>query len=437
MKESPTSPVVTIGELWSLRPTALIKALFQQPASFWFACGYLLCEYVRPQSIYPWIDFVSWPAIFIGLTLLCALLEGQSNTDSSGIGSGMLLMSAVVLLSALSAQHPALSFSKWRMFYDWVLIYFVIRKAVNNQIKLFIFIALFVLTNIKMTQHGFLVWAAGGFGYASWGVTGAPGWFQNSGEFGIQLCVFTPLLACVALALWSEWGRTAQIFIVVVMVSALGSAIATSSRGALVGLAAAFVWMTMRSKYFLRAVVALVVVSGIVYSNMSEESLARFQDMGSDSTSLHRMERWEQGWQAMMDNPFLGVGLKNWEVYYPLHFRPKYAGPIMVHNVFVEAGVEFGFLGLAAFAWLILLVFRTTRRVRKMPGQDSFMVGLSHGLEAGTVGLIVSSSFVTVFYYPYFWIQFLLASCLCSAATEAHTVVNNGKTESRRGIPAN
>jgi putative inorganic carbon (HCO3(-)) transporter len=436
-EEVPASPVIAISEMQTLRPMGLVRAFVQQPASFWFACGYLFCEYVRPQSIYPWIDIVPWPAVFIGLALLCAVLEGQAHADSSGIGAGLLLMSAIVLMSALAAQQPALSFSKWRMFYDWVIIYFVLRKAVNTETKLFMFIVLFVVVNIKMTQHGFLTWAARGFAFDRWGVSGAPGWFQNSGEFGIQLCVFTPLLTCVALALWKEWGLTARVFVVVVLISALGSAIATSSRGALVGLAAASMWMAMRSRYFVRALVALAIVGSIVYSNIAEESLARFRNMGNDQTSLHRMERWEHGWQAMKDNPLLGVGVKNWEVYYPLHFRPKHAGPMMVHNVFIEAGIELGFLGLGAFLWLIFLVFRTTRRVISMPDQDNFMVGLSRGLEAGTVGLVVSSSFVTVFYYPYFWIQFLLASCLYSAARNGHLAPDGRESGPRREVLEN
>ena len=104
-EEVPASPVVAISEMQTLRPMGLVRAFVQQPASFWFACGYLFCEYVRPQSIYPWIDIVPWPAVFIGLALLCAVLEGQAHADSSGIGGGLLLMSAVVLMSALAAQQ--------------------------------------------------------------------------------------------------------------------------------------------------------------------------------------------------------------------------------------------------------------------------------------------------------------------------------------------
>ena len=50
-EEVPAAPVIAISEMQTLRPMGLVRAFVQQPASFWFACGYLFCEYVRPQSI--------------------------------------------------------------------------------------------------------------------------------------------------------------------------------------------------------------------------------------------------------------------------------------------------------------------------------------------------------------------------------------------------
>jgi hypothetical protein len=86
----------------------------------------------------------------------------------------------------------------------------------------------------------------------------------------------------------------------------------------------------------------------------------------------------------------------------------------------VECGTELGFMGLAAFGWLIWTTFRVTRKVRQLAtGQDApFLTGLSYGLDASTVGMLISSSFVTVFYYPYFWIQCLMISCLYAATID-------------------
>lgn len=411
---------VPVDALLSINLKSIWGAARQQPKSFWFACGYLFFEYVRPQSLYPVLDILPWPVLFLALTFVFAEQERQKRLDSGGMSTGLIIMSCVVLLSSVAASNPALSFSNWRKFFDWIIIYFVVRRAVNTEVKLFLFIAVFFLANFKMTQHGFISWASRGFTFATWGVTGGPGWFHNSGEFGIELCIFVPMLLGVAVSLRHLWSRTLQLVIGLVILTGISSAIASSSRGALVGLVGAGVWMAMRSKYFIKAAIIIAAIAGIAYINIPDKFMMRINKSGSDVTSLHRLERWQHGWQAIKDNPVLGVGMKNWEPYYEKHFTPKIAGSKMVHNIFVECGTELGFLGLAGFSWLIWTTFRVTRKVRQLAnGHDApFLTGLSYGLDASTVGLLISSSFVTVFYYPFFWIQCLLVSCLYAATID-------------------
>jgi hypothetical protein len=39
-------------------------------------------------------------------------------------------------------------------------------------------------------------------------------------------------------------------------------------------------------------------------------------------------------------------------------------------------------------------------------------IGLTHGLDAGLFGYLVAGFFVTVFYYPFFWISYALTVAL-------------------------
>ena len=208
-----------MDRLLPLHPRAIWRSVLDQPKSFWCACGYLFFEYVRPQSIYTQIDVVAWPVIFLGLTFIFAEQERQKWLPSGGMTLGIAVMAFIVFLSAVFAVNPLLSFRHWRDFFDWIIIYFVVRRAVNTEVKLFLFIGLFFLANLKMTQHGFLSWAMRGFVFASWGVTGGPGWFSNSGEFGIQLCIFIPMLLGVTLALRQYWSATTQVIIGVIFLT--------------------------------------------------------------------------------------------------------------------------------------------------------------------------------------------------------------------------
>ena len=48
---------------------------------------------------------------------------------------------------------------------------------------------------------------------------------------------------------------------------------------------------------------------------------------------------------------------------------------------------------------------------------------MAHGLDAGLVGFLVAGFFVTVLYYPFFWIQMTMTVSLFSVAC------NSGKEE--------
>jgi hypothetical protein len=69
--------------------------------------------------------------------------------------------------------------------------------------------------------------------------------------------------------------------------------------------------------------------------------------------------------------------------------------------------------------------FLTTRKVRKLAkdADDRFLPVLSYGFDAALVGFLVSGSFVTVLYYPYFWIHCALTTCLHTAALKKYAEV--------------
>ena len=53
------------------------------------------------------------------------------------------------------------------------------------------------------------------------GVGGTPGWFQNSGEFGIQLRVFTPLIRAIIITARRYWSAVARYRMSAVPISAI------------------------------------------------------------------------------------------------------------------------------------------------------------------------------------------------------------------------
>jgi hypothetical protein len=91
------------------------------------------------------------------------------------------------------------------------------------------------------------------------------------------------------------------------------------------------------------------------------------------------------------------------------------------HNIFVQAGAELGYTGLFAFLLLIGYTFVTNYRTRRLAGRspgNRFLFCMAYGLDGALVGYLVSGFFVTVLYYPYFWINFAMTVALHRAAME-------------------
>lgn len=409
--------------LYALRIGSLWKAFSRERASFWFLCFYVFLEYVRPQTAYPVIDIIPWAQTAILLTVFFFVVEGNRVAAKNIETPLLVLFFLTILLSSVFAYSPAESFDKISIFVTWFIVYFLIINLVNTQTKLFLFVCLYMLWNFKMTLHGFKTWAGRGFAYADWGVTGAPGWFHNSGEFGIQLATVIPLFIYFVWVLKKHWGRLKFLALLALPVTAIASVVATNSRGAMLGAAAAILWMIWKSKR--KVAVALVVAIPLayaVYQSVPHESLNRFETAGEDRTSQARLERWKDGLEIMNEHPVLGIGYANWPTYYISHYLPPPGLRLgLSHNIYIDAGAELGYVGLGVFLLMVLFTFVNNHRTRKaaLALDNKFLYYLAHAFDAGMIGFLVSASFVSVLFYPYFWMAMAFTVALNNVALKA------------------
>lgn len=311
-----TADVPAIPEIFRIKPLAIWAFLRAQPISFWLVNFYVFLEYVRPQTVWPSLAFLPWAQLALLGSIAALLIEGGRLRLHPPIGALILVFAAIVVVSSVFAYRPAVAYDKWILFFSWVLVYLLITNTMTTERRFFIFTLAFLLYSFKMSQHGFRTWISHGFGFSSWGVTGAPGWFHNSGEFGIQMCVFLPLSIEFILAMRPHWGKWTRWFFYLFPITAVGSIVASSSRGALVGAGAVAIWWIARSKHRVRALTAMVLLAAATWFVVPPEQKARFSTMGDDDTSLSRIDRWEAGIEMANGHPLFGIGYNNWIVYY-------------------------------------------------------------------------------------------------------------------------
>jgi putative inorganic carbon (HCO3(-)) transporter len=412
---APSGPEVRVPPVHGLRAAAIWGVLKKQPPSFWLVLIYLFFEYVRPQQIYEAIQGPPYARMAIVLALVAFLLEQRRLR----FGTPELLLaifSLVVVASCFTAFHPGTSYEKLPNYLSWVLIYLLIANVVDTEERFLVFMLTFLLYSFKMSQFGTRSWAQDGFIFRDWGTTGAPGFFQNSGEFGIQMCIFLPLIVAFIQALGNNWSRWMRWVAWGIAGTAVTGIVASSSRGALVGLAAVTLWLLVKSRRRVRALLATIAFAGLVYAITPAEMKTRFQTMGEDQTSISRTTYWKHGLEIMRDYPILGIGYGSWPEYHATNYGVR----ALPHNVFIEAGAELGYPGLAAFLALIGCTFLINRRTRQLAKRRSdggrFIFFMAQGLDGAMVGFIASGFFITVLYYPFFWINLAMTVALNNAA---------------------
>jgi O-antigen ligase len=412
----PAPTAAAASPLYSLRPSVLWRFLMAQPASFWFVNAYVFFEYVRPQSIYKAIEGPPWAKFCIILAVLAFLVEGREIRMRTVADYCLMAFSAIVVLSSVLAFRPEASYAKLWDYFSWVLIFILISNSIRTEGQFLVLTLAFLLYNFKMSQSATRSWASEGFAFRNWGTSGAPGWFSNSGEFAIEMVMFIPIAVFFAVGLRRHWHWLTFAVFVAMALTAVIAILGSSSRGGMLGGAVVVLLMVLTTRYKVRGLVLAAALALFVKVMLPPEQTERFETMGDDQTSTARIVYWKYGLKVMEDHPVLGIGYSNWADYW----ERDHGYRALPHNIFIEAGAELGYVGLAGFGALIVATLlvnaRTRKRLRPLGERGLFLSQMAHALDIAMVGYLVGGLFVTVLYYPFFWINLAMTVALYNAA---------------------
>lgn len=423
------------SDLASLSVERIWRVLRSQSWAFWLLCFYFFLEYVRPQTIYPALDVLPWAQLTLLACTAAAVLEGKIRF-SVPLAGLLGAFGVVVLLSVFAAYDVSAVFARPDLFVNWLLVFFLTVSIVDDEERFFVFVLLYFLWNLKMSQHAARSWAGVGFSFRDWGVAGPSGWFHDSGEFAIQMAMFFPLSAYFLMHCWRKCGAVARLVLLAMPVTAAMAVIASSSRGAYLGLAAAVLVLLAQSRSWRTAALVGAMCLGAALM-VPGEQWERFEQAGEDGTSQARLVYWGDGLEIMNRHPVLGVGYENWLSYYRDHYseRSRFGASQEPHNIFIEAGAELGYSGLVAFVLLIAGTFSVNRRTRRLCGRlgpgGEFFERMAYGLDGALAAYLVAGFFVTVLYYPFFWVNLAMTAALHVAARRRYRESRNRAVESR------
>lgn len=400
----------------SLKVGVIWRSFWQEHFAFIAICGYVFFEYVRPQSIVPAIDILPWSQLFILLAAGGIFLDKEKRSQGSALSALFVVYFFCVLWSIANAYKVSESWRFFDQIYTWLIIYFLLVNIVVTEKRFFIMMLIFIMANAKLAIFGAKTWALRGFSFTSWGLKGPPGYFENSGEYAIEMLITFGVTYFFYHSVKNHVGKYVKYFFAILPISAAMSVLGASSRGAQLALIVQLYFLFLHGKINIRAIVGVVVVAASVYFLIPEEQKARFESAGDDKTSEQRLLYWKNGWEMMKEHPLTGVGYFCFPAYYTDYYPEGmlYPRAELPHNIFVQVGADLGFIGLFVYLLLIAVAFNTFFKLRAtfQAPEDEWKLHFCKGLTLGFLGFLVAGQFVSVVYYPFMWMHLAFMVCL-------------------------
>ncbi|MGH9508348.1 MAG: O-antigen ligase family protein [Terriglobales bacterium] len=384
---------------------------------------YLIIEYTRLAAVYTFllqfhVAKIAAAIALVGLVFAKQELSGV-RSQSRSVDFGVLAFVLVSLVSTVLARDMEMAWEGFADILRWATIYFLVSRIVTSRWRMHVFFGLLMLLNLKLAQfqiRSYLSQKAWGRSEAflAKGVgVGSTGFFANSNDFALAMCVAWPLAGILILGEDKKWLRLFMLTSFITFSSAL---MLSGSRGGLLGaLSVALVACIIYRRRTLGFLMVLVLTLGVLYVLPdANKDRVRSAASGSDPNVLTRLNLWKMGLRMYLDNPIWGVGPNNFRPE-SVHYQPEGAAnrrPLTPHSIHIQALSEVGALGTLALIWIVAkalrLNLRTCRRVwQEGKVKQSLEWFFASGLNLALVGYLVSGSFLTVLYYPHLW--FLLA----------------------------
>jgi O-antigen ligase len=168
----------------------------------------------------------------------------------------------------------------------------------------------------------------------------------------------------------------------------------TFTRGIWVSLLAALVilsWLFTRRAAFALAGAGVVALAALLLTPSSLRT--RALSMADLGTNVERLLLWETAWNMVRDRPILGVGVGNFRTAQDAYVReevPLAMTRTHAHNVWLQAAVERGVLGMLALLWLVIALFAAAARaLRRTAAADAKGYALAAGGLAALGGFFI------------------------------------------------
>lgn len=397
----------------------------------------LIFEFGRPQDFLPPLKVIPFPSLIDASLALLVFFSGRVSMANiqTKLWIGLLSFMALWVPFANNNFHALMTFKDMTLYFFFYLGIVTFVDSTSRMNKLII---------MWLGVHGLL--AINGMLHQGRGVGG---WLGDENDFGMEMNVAVPVAFFMYQAAINKRAKFLYLGLMGLFVM---SVVATSSRGAFLGLLAtgAFCWF-----YSPRKIMSLILglcLIGLVLVAAPQEYWDRINSITDDSTvetgtAGQRMFTWGIGWEMFVANPVFGVGQANfpWTIGEYLGGRTwqtKSLSGRQAHSLYFTLLPELGLVGVVLFGAMLYCNYRDTRVSRMSPTVLGRTVGLlqklpevnselvraalfGNAILGGLIGFLTTSAFISTLYYPTFWILMGLAVALRNT-TQAYSLKKLG-----------
>ena len=123
---SKKSKTVDIADYYAVKVRSIWYGLKQESAAFWFLCMYIALEYIRPQTLYSYLDFVPWTQIALLLAVISVYYDQTIKWVKSPVNPLLIIFFIIVLFSSIFAFRPSVSWEYIDIIFNWLILIFLI-----------------------------------------------------------------------------------------------------------------------------------------------------------------------------------------------------------------------------------------------------------------------------------------------------------------------
>lgn len=215
----------------------------------------------------------------------------------------------------------------------------------------------------------------------------------------------------------------AGIYCLICMALTLVGVALAASRGGLLGLGAAFLFVVWRSERRFRNMIALAVCVLPLLVISPSSPLQRFlhPSYGDVEGETTRLELWRAGLRMVEEHPLTGIGAGNFKYVVTRYETQENDLQKIAHNTYIEVAAELGLPGLAIFLTILYLPLRYLGQARRMAQArgDEWLASAATGIHAGLIGCAVAMIFLSAETQKFIWLMIALAPCVRTLATQS------------------